>query len=172
LRVIETTEGPNQYLYVGLSAGAVESLMKWSLLSQASCSLMKIQLTLFLSYISWVLSNIIMEYSPCRRECDRNPGQRFCISVLPKMSGRLFTYLFTPSIGSPWSLWVVTAASTCCFMVKVMVRYFVSDFQGYDCTHSCCLLLVLPELKHWLLSNVKCVLMDFFLQYQCLKCRL
>jgi hypothetical protein len=105
-------------------------------------------------HISWVLSNIIMEYYPCCRECDRNPGQRFCISGLPKMLGRLFTYLFTPTIQSPWSLWVVTAASHCCFMVKVLVRYFVSDFQGYDCTHSCCLLLVLPELKHWLLSNV------------------
>ncbi len=35
LRVIETTEGPNQYLYVGLSAGAVESLneMKFTLTS-------------------------------------------------------------------------------------------------------------------------------------------
>jgi hypothetical protein len=89
-------------------------------------SLLQLEWWVFsISYISWVLANIMTESSHWFQKCDRNSGHSFYIRVCPDF-GLIFIYLSTPTMRSWWSPWVVMAAHYC-YSKRVTVWHFVCN---------------------------------------------
>jgi hypothetical protein len=68
-------------------------------------------LTFWISYVSWVLANIMTESSHGFQKCDRNSGHRVHI-LLSSDFVLMIIYLSTPTVRSCWSQWVVIAVVT------------------------------------------------------------
>jgi hypothetical protein len=68
-------------------------------------------LTFWISYVSWVLANIMTESSHGFQKCDRNSGHRVHI-ILSSDFVLMIIYLSTPTVRSCWSQWVVIAVVT------------------------------------------------------------
>jgi hypothetical protein len=84
-----------------------------------------ILLTLFISYVSWLLANIMIESSCCFQKCNRNWGHRCLYNGLSEsLGGLLQPHLCPPSgadeVGSHGSLSLL-------FMMKMMVWNFMSN---------------------------------------------
>ncbi len=61
-----------------------QAKMKWSLPSQAFCSLNEGGIDFFISFVSWVLVNIKTESFHCFQKCNRKLAHKICIIIPPK----------------------------------------------------------------------------------------
>ncbi len=88
-------------------------------------------------YDSWIIVNMMIEYSCCCWKCDRNSGQRFLYNHLPWVLSRplyafLHPMLIADEVRWKWSQLVPLAHG------KVDGLLLCEwHLQGYDCTHSC-----------------------------------
>jgi hypothetical protein len=111
--MFEVQESPMTTFYVGLSILSAQDAffyrrqakMKWSLSSQAFCSLNE-------ETIDFFYKLCLTESSPFFWKCDRNSSHRFCVMVCPDF-WLIIVYLSTPNMRSLWSQWVVMAACHC-----------------------------------------------------------
>jgi hypothetical protein len=90
-----------------------QAKIKWSLPPQACCSLNEDTVDFFISYVSWVLANIMTDSSCCFWKLDRNSGCRFCRMVCLKSWADFYTLIYTPLSGAEEAQWVVRPAHHC-----------------------------------------------------------
>jgi len=113
----------------GIDACIYRDMLKWnksSFLQKLVAAWMRILLAFLISDVSWVLANIMSEFSHCFWKGNRNSGRRLCIMVCPSFWEDYYMLIYTHcwelmnSVGS-------YGGFSLPFMMKVMVCHFVSN---------------------------------------------
>jgi len=156
---VQDAEGPNHYPLCGplyafiLDAWSSRTKLKWNkTYSHKLPEAWKgILLTFLMSYVSWVLANIMTGSSHWLWKCDWNSGCRLCIMVCLDCVQIMIILMYT-KVKSWWRQWKVMTTYRSYSWWRVMVWDFVSN--SHEVTTA--LIMMLPNVICFLLWRFLC----------------
>jgi hypothetical protein len=105
-----------------------QSKMKLSLPSPDCCNLNEDAYSIWTNHVSWVLADIITEYSHCFKKCDRNWGWRLFAQNFEQLIVYLSTTVIGESIWKQWQFVFLEQSPGASFWIQVVAMQILASY--------------------------------------------